>query len=164
MINGYRIAFLGLERMGGVMVYDITDPTQPSFVSYFLPRDFSLPATDPAAGDLGPENLRFISASQSPNGMPLLVAANEVSGTLAIYNIGGTIGLNEAARTQALTAYPNPTTGVVKLSRRISEGSLYNLQGQPVLKVQGKKLDLSQLPTGLYLLKTPKAELQIHKK
>ena len=164
MINGYRLAFIGLERMGGIMVYDLTNPNQPSFVSYFLPRDFSVAASDRAAGDLGPEDLRFVSASQSPNGEPLLIAANEVSGTLAIYRIGGTIGLSEAEKNEALTAYPNPTTGPVKLSRKVEDAVLYNLQGQALLEVNGQNLDLSQLPAGLYLLKTQKTELQLLKR
>lgn len=164
MINGYRIAFIGLERMGGIMVYDITNPSQPSFVSYFLPRDFSVPASARAAGDLGPEDLRFISADQSPNGQPLLIAANEVSGTLGIYRIGGTIGLSETEKQEALTAYPNPTTGPVKLSRKVENAVIYNLQGQALREVKGQSLDLSHLPAGLYLLKTKDTELQLLKR
>lgn len=82
-------AFIGLERVGGVMVYDITNPHRPRFVQYVNNRDF---AGDPAAGtagDLGPEGLTFIAPEDSPNGMPLLVVANEVSGTTTIYRIDG---------------------------------------------------------------------------
>ena len=69
------------------MVYDITDPTSPVFVEYFLNRDFSVDADDVLAGDLGPEGLVFIPAGESPNGEPLLVVGNEVSGTTALYRI-----------------------------------------------------------------------------
>ncbi len=34
-------AFVGLERVGGVMVYDITDPENSTFVNYINSRDFS---------------------------------------------------------------------------------------------------------------------------
>lgn len=73
-------AFIGLERVGGVMVYDITSPTSPSFVTYINPRTG-------ATGDLGPEGLTFIPAKSSPNGKPLLIVGNEISGTTAVYQI-----------------------------------------------------------------------------
>ncbi len=80
-------AFIGLERIGGVMVYDITDPTAPVFVTYTNNRDFSGDAEAGTAGDLGPEGLLFIPAADSPNGRDLLVVANEVSGTTTIFQI-----------------------------------------------------------------------------
>ena len=83
-------AFIGLERMGGVMVYDITDPTAPIFVDYYNSRANWVddPSTVLATvGDLGPEGLKFVSADDSPNGQPLLIVGNEVSGTTAIYVI-----------------------------------------------------------------------------
>lgn len=83
-------AFVGLERMGGIMVYDITDPEAPAFVDYFNTRDdWTLdPETNlAAAGDLGPEGLQFVSAEDSPNGEALLIVGNEVSGTTSVYQI-----------------------------------------------------------------------------
>ena len=40
-INGKLYAFVTLERAGGVMVYDVTDPANASFVSYEPPAPFS---------------------------------------------------------------------------------------------------------------------------
>jgi hypothetical protein len=83
-----RYAFVGLERMGGVMVYDITNPHSPVFVNYANNRDFSVdPYNAPAAGDLGPEGLLFIDAKDSPTRAPLLVVANEISGTVTLYKV-----------------------------------------------------------------------------
>ncbi|MDQ8164905.1 MAG: choice-of-anchor I family protein [Gemmatimonadota bacterium] len=73
-------AFICLERVGGIMVYDITLPTSPSFVTYVSSRVGS-------GGDLGPEGIIVISAANSPTGVPLLVVGNEVSGTTAIFQI-----------------------------------------------------------------------------
>jgi hypothetical protein len=88
-IGEKTFAFIGLERMGGVLVYDITDPKAPFRVDYLNTRDEWL--TDPpelaTAGDLGPEGLAFIPAARSPNGKPLLVVGNEVSGTTAILQL-----------------------------------------------------------------------------
>lgn len=163
-INGFTIAFIGLERMGGIMVYDITDPSNPSFVSYFLYRDFSKNADDIDAGDLGPEDIKFIPADQSPNGEMMLAVANEVSGTLSLYGIGGTIGLDEEARALSLQAYPNPSNGLVKFSQFVEGGKLYNLNGQFIMNVEGEEVNLSELPAGIYQLVSEMGNLQILKK
>jgi hypothetical protein len=82
---GRTYAFIGLERIGGVMVYDITDPFNVDFVQYVNNRNFTAPVNSAAALDLGPEGLHFIPANESPTGVPLLAVANEVSGTTTIY-------------------------------------------------------------------------------
>jgi hypothetical protein len=86
-IDGRTYAFIGLERIGGIMVYDITNPAAPAFVQYVNTRDFSGDAEAGTAGDLGPEGIEFVSASDSPNGKPLLIVAYEVSGSVAIFEI-----------------------------------------------------------------------------
>ncbi len=86
-INGRTYAFIGLERIGGVMVYDVTDPAAPVFVQYINNRDFTGDAEEGTAGDLGPEGLVFIPASDSPTGANLLGVANEISGTTTLYTI-----------------------------------------------------------------------------
>jgi hypothetical protein len=82
-INGNYYAFVGLERTGGVMVYDITNPTKAEFIQYINPID---PETGDAL-DLAPEGLQFISAADSPNDKPLLTVSNEISGTVSVYQI-----------------------------------------------------------------------------
>jgi hypothetical protein len=85
---GRTYAFIGLERIGGVMIYDVTNPYAPAFVQYFNNRDFSAEPGTPEAGDLGAEGLIVIEASKSPiRGVPLLVVANEVSGTTTVFRI-----------------------------------------------------------------------------
>jgi hypothetical protein len=73
-------AFVGLERVGGVMVWDVTTPASPAYVTYVNTRQGG-------TGDLGPEGLTFVPAVRSPNKRPLLVVGNEVSGTTTIYTI-----------------------------------------------------------------------------
>lgn len=86
-IGGRTFAFIGLERIGGIMVYDISNPQSGRFVQYINTRDFSKEIDDPSAGDIGPEGLAFIPADKSPSGAPLLAVGNEVSGTTAIFKI-----------------------------------------------------------------------------
>jgi len=97
-VNGRTLAFIGLERMGGVLVYDITDPRAPFRLDYLNTREEW--DTDPedlpdlaSAGDLGPEGLVFIPADQSPNGRHLLVVGNEVSGTTAVFQLNLSVGV-----------------------------------------------------------------------
>ncbi|NBQ10616.1 MAG: collagen-like protein [Gammaproteobacteria bacterium] len=89
VIDGRTYAFINLERVGGVMVYDITEPERAEFVQYVNDRDFTLADAELVAGatDLGPEITHFVSAEDSPSGNALLLVSNEVSGTLAVYQV-----------------------------------------------------------------------------
>lgn len=86
-INGRVYAFVGLERVSGIMAYDVTNPAQTAFSSYINPRSFGSAANTEAAGDLGPEGVEFVPASASPNSRPMLIVANEVSGSTTFYQI-----------------------------------------------------------------------------
>ena len=85
-VRGEVYAFIGLERVGGIMVYNVTDPTDVRFSSYVNNRDFD-EADAEYAGDLGPEGLAFIKAADSPNGKPILAVGNEVSGTTTLFQV-----------------------------------------------------------------------------
>lgn len=76
-IAGRTYAFIGLERTGGIMVYDISRPESPAFVTY----------ANTTPTDLAPEGLLFIKRKDSPNGKPLLVVSHEVSNTVTIFQI-----------------------------------------------------------------------------
>jgi Ca2+-binding RTX toxin-like protein len=76
VIAGRTYAFIGLERTGGVMVYDVTNPSSPAFIQYI---------TTPT--DSAPEGLSFVAAENSPTGKPLLLVSNEVSKTTTTYQI-----------------------------------------------------------------------------
>ena len=80
-------AFIGLERMGGIFVYDITNPYNTQFVEYVINRDTTEDLDVAAAGDLAPEGMTFISAEDSPNGNALLVVGNEISGTVTVWQV-----------------------------------------------------------------------------
>lgn len=75
-----RYAFVGLERVGGVMVYDVSAPAAPKFVTYLNTRNA-------VTGDRGPEGIAFIPAKSSPNGKPLLIVGHEVSGTTSVLQV-----------------------------------------------------------------------------
>lgn len=85
--RGRTYAFIGLERTGGIMVYDLTEPQRPSFVQYVTNLK---PDGTPVAGDVvdqAPEGLLFIPKAQSPIARALLVVAHEVSGTITLFSV-----------------------------------------------------------------------------
>jgi hypothetical protein len=85
-LGGRRLLMAGLERPGGVVVWDVTNPSSPTLLDYVNRRDATI--DDIAkAGDLGHEGVLAIPASISPDGTPLLVVCNEVSGTTTIWRI-----------------------------------------------------------------------------
>lgn len=78
-------AFVGLERMGGIMVFDITNPYDVKFQDYFYNRGLE-PSTD-ISGDLAPEGMTFVPAAQSATNEALLIVGNEISGSIAVWEI-----------------------------------------------------------------------------
>ncbi|MCB2072514.1 MAG: choice-of-anchor I family protein [Novosphingobium sp.] len=71
------LAFVALERGGGgVMVYDVTDPTDVTFVQYVRSLE-----------DVSPEGLVYVNEADSPSGEALLLVANEESETLTAFEI-----------------------------------------------------------------------------
>lgn len=89
-IKDKTYAIVGLERISGIMIYDITDPVNPVYKDYFNNRIFikSVDKNEKVGlekrGNIGPEGLCTIEAKDSPTGKPLVLVANEVSGTVQV--------------------------------------------------------------------------------
>ena len=87
-IGDSTYAFIALERIGGVMVYNVSNPTMPYFRQYINPRNFSLApnaGNNPNIGDLGPEGMTIVKEDESADGNAYLIVSNEVSGTIRSY-------------------------------------------------------------------------------
>ncbi|MFX3632821.1 MAG: choice-of-anchor I family protein [Candidatus Pristimantibacillus sp.] len=92
------LAFIGLERIGGIMTYDVTNPAQPVFANYTNTRVFKNSENKVNLDtDTAPEGLEFIPASDSPTGSPLLLVAFEVGGKVGVYQLNVTkLSLDQA--------------------------------------------------------------------
>ncbi len=80
-INGDNFAFLCLERIGGVMVWNVNNPVAPTYAHYRNHRTLT------AGPDRGAEGIIYISAANSPTGSDYVIVANEISSTLSIMQV-----------------------------------------------------------------------------
>ncbi|MEL6266482.1 MAG: CHRD domain-containing protein, partial [Pseudomonadota bacterium] len=77
-IGDQTYAFIGLERDSGVMIYNITNPSNARFVDYI--DGFG-------TGNVGPEVIEFIPQAESTSGNAQIAVAYEISGTTAVYDL-----------------------------------------------------------------------------
>ena len=177
-VNGRTYAFVGLERVGGVMVYNITDPDSASFVNYINSRDFS----EDIAGDDSPEGLCFISASDSANGNAYLLASCEVSGTVAAYRLssagsgsggsGGSGGGSASSSYHDISVPSSVSGGSIEVSpSRAKEGDTVTITAEPesgfelqeitVTGEDGTELALERKDDTTYTFTMPASDIEI---
>ncbi|WP_297332461.1 choice-of-anchor I family protein [Flavobacterium sp.] len=145
-------AFISLERIGGVMVYDVTDPANAVFTDYKNNR-----STTAYEGDHGPEGITFINDTDSPDGKNYIIVANEISGTLTIYEVDVT-NLNTddfTALPKTFNVFPNPSVQGVAYFNRAADIEVYDINGKLLhTEKQALKLDTSAMASGIYLIRT----------
>ena len=159
-INGQTYAFITLERTGGVMVYNITDPNNPAFTDYKHSR-----MTSAYGGDNGPEGLIYIAPENTTTGKGYVIVANEISGTLSMYEITNapTLATGEVKSEKAtFNVFPNPVTkGNILYFNRAQDYELYDMSGKQIGKEKNAlTIDTSMLSTGVYLIKTSEGHLK----
>jgi hypothetical protein len=86
-VGNRSLLFLGHERDSSISVWDLENPAAPRFVTRVDNRIPTGSVAMGTAGDLGPEGLTFIPAADSPTNRALLLVANEISGTLTIWEV-----------------------------------------------------------------------------
>jgi hypothetical protein len=97
-IAGNMYAFVSMERVGGLMVFNINNPAAPQFVQYVNNRGLT-----GLTGDRGPEGIIYITQQNSPTGKAMIVLGNEVSSSVSAYEIAcpGASAITTAASTIA---------------------------------------------------------------
>ncbi|MHC5764554.1 MAG: choice-of-anchor I family protein [Nostoc sp.] len=102
VINNRTYSFIGLERTGDVIIYEVTNPNKPSFVQYInTPEDVAI------------EGLTFVSAADSPTGKPLLVTTAEVSKTVAVFEVTPSVRISDIQGTGHISSFRNQTVSNV---------------------------------------------------
>ncbi|MHA3788817.1 choice-of-anchor I family protein [Flavobacterium hauense] len=151
-LGGRTFAFTSLERIGGVMVYDVTDPTDVKFVDYKNSRSVSA-----YTGDHGPEGITHIKAADSPDGKDYIIVANEISGTLTIFEVDTTLLGNGEFNPEPKTfvVFPNPSVNGVAYFNRAADIEVYDYSGKLILSAkEALTIDTSNMAAGMYLVKT----------
>lgn len=158
-INGQTYAFVTLERTGGVMVYNVTDPNNPTFTDYKNSR-----MTSAYGGDNGPEGIIYIAPENTTTGKGYVVIANEISGTLSMYEIASTTLATGEVKAEKATfnVFPNPVTkGNTLYFNRAQDYELYDMSGKLIGKEKNAlTIETSKLSTGVYLVKTSEGHLK----
>jgi hypothetical protein len=151
-IGTQTFAFISLERVGGVMVYNITNPNNVTFVDYKNSR-----STSAWAGDNGPEGITYIKPENSSNGKAYVLVANEISGTITIFEVD-TNTLNNSSfnsEIKTFTIFPNPSENGIVYFNRIADYELFDVSGKKIsAEKEAYTINTSQLSKGIYLVKT----------
>ena len=137
--NGSMYAFVSSERLGGVFIFNVQNPSSPNFVGYYNNR--SNTASGP---DLGAEGIIFISAADSPNGNPLVILANEVSSTLSIYQLNTCSSIAGAEINSSLTGFCQGSTASLSIPGATGSSYQWLLNGAPIAGETGVTCSISQ--------------------
>lgn len=154
-INGYTYAFISLERVGGVVVYNVSNPNEARFVDYKNTR-----STSAYGGDNGAEGITYIPAAESATGKPYIVVANEISGTLTIYEIANrALGTTDTKAENTFNVFPNPAPKGTLYFNREADVKVYDMAGNLLQTAKkAKTLDTARFEPGVYLIKTAEGQ------
>lgn len=77
-------------------------------------------------------------------------------------SVNASLTVKEIATNDFVKVYPNPTTDkLIIVSKSLQNSILYNVNGQKVLESDRNELNVSELPTGVYLLHTTNTQNQL---
>lgn len=144
-------ALIGIERQGGVFLYEITDPNQPVMIQYYIDRDFeAVEESEFIATHLGPEGILYIPSEEAPEGEPLVVVSNEVSGTLEFLRFEIAEPVHLMARSSQTQPWIQGDQLVLESEQQVN---IFSQDGRSVYEGRVQTLDLNQMEaSGVYLI------------
>lgn len=152
VIGGETFAFISLERIGGVMVYNITNPNAPTFVDYKNSR-----STSAYSGDHGAEGITYIEPANSATGKGYVLVANEISGTLTIFEVdANALSAKDFEDEKATFAvFPNPSEKGIVYFNRAANVQVYDFTGKLLLSEKNAQvINTTNFAAGTYFVKT----------
>lgn len=153
VMNNTTYAFIGLERQGGILVYDISNPLSPVFNQYVHTMD----TNSGEMIDIAPEGLVFVSPTESHTGKAMLIVSNEVSGTTTIYEIevATNVSLTETKEID-FSVFPNPTSAYISYKGSFVPSLIKVMDAKGnILRIErntGNTISLEGLNSGIYFL------------
>ena len=115
-ILGKTYAFVALERIGGCLVYDITNPANPIYVDYKNSRNITA-----YGGDNGAEGIIYINENSTSNGKRYVVLSNEVSSTISVFEVvDDCIAINKQITTNGATNFCSGSSVTLTASNAFS--------------------------------------------
>lgn len=116
-VGSDHYVFVGMERQGAILMYNVNDPASPVFVAAI---------NNVSDGLVAPESIAFISAANSPTGNPLLLVGYEVGGKIGVYSLNDSPKIKVPAKIKA-----DARTKKVTLKGKSSAGtSLVEVDGK----------------------------------
>jgi hypothetical protein len=152
VIDNKNYLFVSLERIGGVMVFNVETPSMPIYVGYYNNRTAS-----GSGPDLGAEGILLIPANQSPNGNALMILSNEVSSTLSIYQINTCVESSMASLTAVDTSICEADTTLFTMNSSAGVNYEWYKDNNVILNETNDSLDVSI--AGTYYVKITNTNL-----
>lgn len=153
VIGGETFAFISLERIGGVMVYNITNPNAPTFVDYKNSR-----STSAYSGDHGAEGITYIEQANSTTGKGYVLVANEISGTITIFEVNANTLSTEkfdANEKETFVVFPNPSEKGLVYFNRAANVQVFDFTGKLLLSEKNAQvINTTNFAAGTYFVKT----------
>jgi len=153
VIEGSTYLFVALERIGGVMLFNVDNPAAPVYVGYYNNR--TAPSGDP---DRGAEGIIYIKPEDSPNGNALVLLANEVSSTISVYQVNTCSELAGANMNAGADSICQNATLVLDIPGDAGSTVQWLLNGQPISGETGNSYIASQ--PGVYSVAVSSSTLQ----
>jgi hypothetical protein len=122
-IGANDYVFVGMERQGAILMFNVNDPANPAFVTSI---------NNLTDGLVAPESISVISAANSPTGNPLLLIGYEIGGKIGVYSLTdsapaitapGKVSVTEKTRKVTLKGRASANTALVTIDGKAAIGT-----------------------------------------